>query len=74
MMIKNFTAWFRANLGKSLRCSRKRLGQKVITVDSYDNAPAMQVVDLREIVNMFDGDELDRIVEKHKPGHYRAGD
>lgn len=54
-------------LGKEFVIAVKRLGQYVIAVDSYDNAPAMQVSDAREIINMLDGKELDRIVEKHKP-------
>lgn len=54
-------------LGKEFTIAAKRLGQKVIAVDSYDNAPAQQVTELREVINMLDGNELDRIVEKHKP-------
>ncbi|HYG50905.1 MAG TPA: formate-dependent phosphoribosylglycinamide formyltransferase [Flavobacteriales bacterium] len=54
-------------LGKEFVIALKRLGQFVIAVDSYDNAPAMQVADQREIINMLDGDALDAIVEKHKP-------
>jgi phosphoribosylglycinamide formyltransferase 2 len=67
MMIKKILLLGSGELGKEFTIAAKRLGQKVIAVDSYDNAPAMQVADLREIVNMLDGDELDRIVEKHKP-------
>ena len=54
-------------LGKEFTIAAKRLGQYVIAVDSYDNAPAMQVADQREVINMLDGDSLDRIVERHKP-------
>ncbi len=54
-------------LGKEFVIAVKRLGQHVIAVDSYDNAPAMQVADEREIINMLDGDALDKIVAKHKP-------
>ena len=54
-------------LGKELVISLQRLGQHVIAVDSYDNAPAMQVADAREVINMLDGDELDRLVAKHQP-------
>ncbi|MFI5203420.1 MAG: formate-dependent phosphoribosylglycinamide formyltransferase [Flavobacteriales bacterium] len=54
-------------LGKEFVIAVKRLGQYVVAVDSYENAPAMQVSDTREIINMLDGKELDRIVEKHKP-------
>lgn len=54
-------------LGKEFVIAAKRLGQKVIAVDSYDNAPAQQVADEREVINMLDGSELDRIVAKHNP-------
>lgn len=54
-------------LGKEFVIAAQRLGQTVIAVDSYDNAPAMQVADGREVINMLDGDALDKLVEKHKP-------
>lgn len=54
-------------LGKEFVIAVKRLGQYVIAVDSYDDAPAMQVADTREIINMLDGDALDKIVAKHQP-------
>lgn len=54
-------------LGKELVIAFKRLGQYVVAVDSYDNAPAMQVADEREVINMLDGTQLDKIVAKHKP-------
>lgn len=54
-------------LGKEFVIAVKRLGQFVIAVDSYDNAPAMQVADEREVINMLAASQLDSIVEKHKP-------
>jgi phosphoribosylglycinamide formyltransferase 2 len=54
-------------LGKELVISLKRLGQTVIAVDRYAGAPAMQVADGFEVINMLDGEELERIVMKHKP-------
>ena len=54
-------------LGKELVIAMQRLGQYVIAVDNYENAPAMQVAHKCEIINMLDGSELDRIVDKHKP-------
>jgi len=54
-------------LGKEVVIAMQRLGQYVIAVDNYKNAPAMQVAQEFEVINMLDGDELDRIVEKHKP-------
>jgi phosphoribosylglycinamide formyltransferase 2 len=41
--------------------------QTIIAVDSYENAPAMQVAHGFEVINMLDGEALDRIVAKHKP-------
>lgn len=54
-------------LGKEFVIAAQRLGQTVIAVDSYANAPAMQVAHGFEVINMLDGDALDAIVEKHKP-------
>ena len=54
-------------LGKEFVIAVKRLGQYVIAVDSYNDAPAQQVADEREVINMLDGKELDRLVEKHQP-------
>tara|TARA_B110000459_G_scaffold176645_1_gene200796 strand:+ start:25 stop:1185 length:1161 start_codon:yes stop_codon:yes gene_type:complete len=54
-------------LGKEVVIAMQRLGQYVIAVDNYKDAPAMQVSHEFEVINMLDGDELDRIVDKHKP-------
>lgn len=56
-------------LGKEFVIAAQRLGQTVIAVDSYDNAPAMQVADAREVINMLDGDALDALVEKYHPDY-----
>ncbi len=54
-------------LGKELVISLKRLGQTVIAVDSYAGAPAMQVADGFEVIDMLNGDQLDAVVNKHQP-------
>ena len=54
-------------LGKEFVIAAQRIGQTIIAVDSYENAPAMQVADGFEVINMLDGEELDRIVAKHNP-------
>jgi phosphoribosylglycinamide formyltransferase 2 len=54
-------------LGKELVISLKRLGQTVIAVDNYAGAPAMQVADGFEVIDMLNSGELDAIVAKHKP-------
>lgn len=54
-------------LGKETIISAQRLGCHVIAVDSYANAPGMQVADESEIISMLDGNALDAIVNKHAP-------
>jgi phosphoribosylglycinamide formyltransferase 2 len=54
-------------LGKEFVIAAKRLGQRVIAVDSYVDAPAQQVADGREVIDMLDGTALDAIVAKHQP-------
>src|SRR5690606_25791556 len=54
-------------LGKEFTIAAKRIGQTVIAVDSYPNAPAAQMADFSEIINMLDGNAIDAIVEKYKP-------
>ena len=54
-------------LGRELIVSLKRLGQYVVAVDSYPGAPAMQVADDSSVIDMLDGDALDRVVATHRP-------
>lgn len=54
-------------LGKEFAIAAQRIGQHIIAVDSYAGAPAMQVADDFEVVNMLDGSALDQIIAKHKP-------
>jgi phosphoribosylglycinamide formyltransferase 2 len=54
-------------LGKETIISAQRFGCHVIAVDSYPDAPGMQVADEYEVISMLDGDALDAIVKKHAP-------
>ncbi len=54
-------------LGKEFVIAIKRLGHYVVAVDSYNDAPAQQVADEREVINMLDGTALDGIVARHQP-------
>lgn len=54
-------------LGKEFAIAAKRLGNYVIAVDRYANAPAMQVADCSEVISMLSGDDLETIIQKHKP-------
>ncbi|MGZ3796045.1 MAG: formate-dependent phosphoribosylglycinamide formyltransferase [Pseudobdellovibrionaceae bacterium] len=54
-------------LGKEFVISAKRLGQWVVAVDRYEGAPAMQVADAFEVIDMLDGAAIERVVKKHHP-------
>ena len=54
-------------LGREFVIAAKRLGARVIACDNYDNAPAMQMADGREVFSMLDGAALRAAVEKHRP-------
>jgi phosphoribosylglycinamide formyltransferase 2 len=54
-------------LGKEFTISAQRLGLNVVAVDRYEGAPAMQVADAFEVIEMLDGAELERVVRKHAP-------
>ncbi|MBY0369285.1 formate-dependent phosphoribosylglycinamide formyltransferase [bacterium] len=65
--VKKFLLLGSGELGKEVVISAKRLGHRVIAVDRYAGAPAMQVADGFEVIQMLDGAELERVVEKHRP-------
>ncbi len=54
-------------LGKEFVIAAKRAGAYVVACDRYDNAPAMQVADEREIFSMLDGEALTAVVNRHQP-------
>ena len=54
-------------LGKEFVLAAKRKGVYVIACDKYNDAPAMQVADEREVFSMLDGDARAAVVNKHKP-------
>ncbi|WP_261205771.1 formate-dependent phosphoribosylglycinamide formyltransferase [Laspinema sp. D2d] len=54
-------------LGKEFTIAAQRLGNTVIAVDRYANAPAMQVADYSEVISMLNPDDLERIVNHHQP-------
>ncbi|MEH2440100.1 formate-dependent phosphoribosylglycinamide formyltransferase [Nostoc sp.] len=54
-------------LGKEFAIAAQRLGNYVIAVDRYANAPAMQVADAYEVISMLSGDDLEAVVTKHQP-------
>ncbi|MCU0330453.1 MAG: formate-dependent phosphoribosylglycinamide formyltransferase [Candidatus Kapabacteria bacterium] len=54
-------------LGKEFVISVKRLGHRVVAVDSYQHAPAMQVADDWRVVNMLDPAALDAVIDDVQP-------
>lgn len=56
-------------LGREFVISAKRLGAYVVACDAYDDAPAMQVADAREVLAMLDGDALREVAERHRPDY-----
>ncbi|MBD2730974.1 formate-dependent phosphoribosylglycinamide formyltransferase [Nostoc sp. FACHB-892] len=54
-------------LGKEFAIAAQRLGNYVIAVDRYTNAPAMQVADAYEVISMLSADDLEAVVRKHQP-------
>ncbi|GAB1544443.1 formate-dependent phosphoribosylglycinamide formyltransferase [Scytonema sp. NUACC21] len=54
-------------LGKEFAIAAQRLGNYVIAVDRYLNAPAMQVADTSEVISMLNPDDLEDVVAKHQP-------
>jgi len=54
-------------LGKEVTIELQRLGVEVIAVDSYANAPAMQVAHRSHVLNMLDGKALRSLIEAERP-------
>lgn len=56
-------------LGKEVAIELMRLGVYVIACDRYDNAPAMQIANTKEVFDMKDGSKLKEIIHKHQPNY-----
>lgn len=54
-------------LGKEVVIELQRYGVEVVAVDSYANAPAMQVADRSHVVSMLDGQALRAVIEAERP-------
>jgi phosphoribosylglycinamide formyltransferase 2 len=64
---KKFMLLGSGELGKEFVIAAQRLGNYVIAVDRYENAPAMQVADRSEVISMLSAEDLERVVAKHQP-------
>ncbi len=56
-------------LGKEVAIEAQRLGLEVIAADSYPNAPAMQVADRAQVIDMLDANALRAVVETERPAY-----
>lgn len=56
-------------LGKEVAIECQRLGLEVIACDRYADAPAMQVAHRSHVLNMLDGEALQKIIELEKPDY-----
>ena len=54
-------------LGREVALEAMRLGLEVIAVDSYAQAPAMQVAHRSHVVDMLDGAKIRFLVERERP-------
>ncbi len=54
-------------LGKEVVIELQRFGVEVIAVDSYANAPAMQVADHARVIPMLDAARLQQLIEDEQP-------
>ncbi|MFL0726087.1 MAG: phosphoribosylglycinamide formyltransferase 2, partial [Prochlorococcus sp.] len=54
-------------LGKEVTIAAQRLGCQVIACDRYCGAPAMQVADQSEVLDMSDAEALKAVIRHHKP-------
>ena len=54
-------------LGKEVAIAAQRLGCRVVAVDRYAGAPAMQVADTAEVIAMTDPEALKAVVRRHRP-------
>jgi len=56
-------------LGKEVAIEFQRLGVEVAAVDSYQNAPAMQVAHRSYVISMIDSQALREVIEKENPDY-----
>lgn len=56
-------------LGKEFVIAAQRLGLTTVAVDRYAGAPAMQVADHRHVIDMLNGDELERVIQSERPDY-----
>lgn len=67
IMTKKIVLLGSGELGKEFVIAAQRKGQYVIACDSYAGAPAMQVADECEVIDMLNGEELESVIKRHRP-------
>lgn len=56
-------------LGKEVAIELQRYGVKVVALDKYANAPAMQVAHRSHVLSMLDGKKLREVIEEERPDY-----
>jgi len=56
-------------LGKEVAIEAQRYGVEVIAVDSYDNAPAMQIAHRKYVIDMLDAEALTKVIKTEQPDY-----
>ena len=56
-------------LGKEFVICAQRYGCRVVAADHYEGAPAMQVADHAEVIDMLDGRAIRTLVRRHRPDY-----
>lgn len=56
-------------LGKEVAIELQRYGVEVVACDKYANAPAMHIAHRSRVLNMLDGDELEKAIREERPDH-----
>lgn len=54
-------------LGREVALEAMRLGVEVIAVDRYAHAPAMQIAQHAEVIDMLDAEALRAVIERYQP-------
>ncbi len=67
MLNKKILVLGSGELGKEFVIAAQRLGIETAAADRYADAPAMQVADHFFVIDMLDGQQLERVVNEYRP-------
>lgn len=67
--VKRFMLLGSGELGREFVIAVKRMGYYIVAIGRYPNAPAMQISDDSEVIDMLDPKQLETVVNKYKPDY-----